>query len=49
MEYLLHYKDMAYTICNNMSELWGYYAKWNKSEKVKHNMISFICSIIKTK
>ena len=26
-------------ICINMDELWGYYAKWNRSEKDKYHMI----------
>ena len=29
-------------ICNNMDDPWGYYAKWNKSEKDKYCMMSLI-------
>ena len=32
-------------ICDNMDGPWGHYAKWNKSEKTKYCMISFICVI----
>ena len=31
--------------CNNMSEPWGCYAKWNKSQKDKYCMILLICDI----
>ena len=36
-------------ICDNMDGYpWGYYAKWNKSEKDKYYMIAYICKL-KTK
>ena len=34
-----------FPIFNNMNGLRGYYVKWNKSEKDKYSMISFICEI----
>ena len=40
-----HKKEWNLAICNNMDEPWGYYAKWNKSEKDRYHMISFLCGI----
>ena len=39
---LSHKKESKLAICDNMDGLRGYYAKWNKSEKDKYHMISFI-------
>ena len=36
-------------ICNNMDELGGYYAKWNKSEKNKYCIVSLIFGTLKIK
>ena len=40
---IYHYKNFA--ICKNMSGSTRYYAKWNKSEKNKYNMISLLCGL----
>ena len=47
MEYYLAIKKKEWNlaICNNMDGPWGYYVKWNKSEKDKYHTISFICWI----
>ena len=39
---LSHKKEWNFAICNNMDGLGGYYAKWNKSEKDKYCMISYV-------
>ena len=33
-------------ICDNMDTVWGTYAKWNKSDKDKYHMISYVESKI---
>ena len=38
-----HKKEGNHVTCNNMNGPRGYYAKWNKTEKDKYCMISFIC------
>ena len=38
-------KEWNFAICSNMDRLGGHYAKWNKSDKDKYCMISFICGI----
>lgn len=38
-------KEGNLTICNNKNGPWGRYAKWNKSEKNKYNMISFMWNL----
>ena len=43
MVYIMEYdsvikKELNFAISNNMDELGGYYAKWNKSEKDKYYM-----------
>ena len=35
-----HEKQGNSAICNNMDGWWGYYAKWNTSEKGKYSKIS---------
>ena len=40
-----HEKERILAIFNNMNELWGYKAKWNKIERDKYFMISLICRI----
>ena len=42
---LRHKKVRNFAICSNMDGLGRHYAKWNKSEKEKYCMISFICGI----
>ena len=42
-----HIKEWDFAICNSMYGLGGYYAKWNKSEKDRYCMISFVCGIKK--
>ena len=37
---LNHKKEWNFAICNNMDGVGGYFAKWNKSEKDKHCMLS---------
>ena len=32
-------------ICDNMDGPWAHYAKWDKSEKDKYCIMSFICGI----
>jgi len=38
-------KEGNLAICDNMDGPGGYYTKWNKSEKDKYHMISFICGL----
>ena len=42
-------KQWKLAICNNRDGPGGYYAKWNKSDRDKYDMISLICGILKTK
>ena len=50
MEYYLAIKKEGNPdICDNMDELRGYCARWNKLEKDKYHMISLICGIYKNK
>ena len=42
-------REWKFAICNNMDELGGYYAKWNKSEKNKYCIISIIFGTLKVK
>ena len=44
-----HKIEWNLAIYKNMNEPGGYYAKWNKSEKEKHCMISLIMWNLKTK
>ena len=32
-----------------MDELWGYYAKWNKSVEDKYCMLLLVCEILENK
>ena len=41
---LSHKKEWNITICNNIDGSRGYYAKWNKSDKDKHHMMSHVKS-----
>ena len=38
-----HEKEGDSIICDNLDEIWGHYAKWNKSDKDKYYMISLLC------
>lgn len=42
---LFSHKKYNLTICSNMDWPTGYYAKINKTEKDKYDMISLICGI----
>ena len=42
---LSHKNEYNPAICSNMDGPRRYYAKWNKSDKDKYHMISFICGI----
>ena len=44
-----HKKGENPSICDNIDETWGAYAKWNKSEKDKYCMTSLIYWIWKKK
>ena len=39
---LKHNQEWSFAICDNIDGPWRYYVKWNKSEKDKDHMISFI-------
>ena len=39
MEYYCHEKEWNLAICDNMDGSLDHYAKWNKSEKGKYQMI----------
>ena len=45
--FLSNKKGWNCAICDNIGKPRGYYAKWNKSEKDKHCMVSLICGIFK--
>ena len=40
-----HNKEWNLAICSDVDGARAYYAKWNKSEKDKYHMSSFICGI----
>ena len=42
-----HKKQGNSAICNNMDRLWGYYAKWNKSDRQKQILDDFMCEVLK--
>ena len=44
-----HKKGENPSICDNIDETWGAYAKWNKSEKDKYCMTSLIYGTWKNK
>ena len=46
---LSHENDMIFAICINTDAPIGYHAKWNKSDKGKYHMISFISGMWKKK
>ena len=46
---VVHGVPKSRTRLSNWTELRGYYAEWNKSDKVKSSMTVFICGIWKTK
>ena len=38
-------KRLSAAICDAMDGSWEYHAEWNKTQKVKNHIISFICGI----
>lgn len=47
--YAVTKKEGNPAIYKNMGETKGHYANWNKPEKDKYCMVSFICGILKKK
>ena len=47
VQYSVIKKEWNFAICSNMDEPGMHYAKWNKSEKDKYQMISLTCEIWK--
>ena len=43
IKYYMAFKKEKPAICNNMDEVWGHYAKWNKSDWERQTLYDFTC------
>ena len=41
--FVCHKKEWNFAICDNMDELGGHYAKWNKSDRERQIFYDFTC------
>ena len=49
-EILFSYKkEVNLTICDNMDGTWGHQVKWNKSERDKYHMMTYIWNLEQNK